>query len=25
VTSIEQRDGKWVVVTVRGLIREARR
>jgi hypothetical protein len=25
VTSIEKRDGKWVVVTVRGLIREARR
>jgi hypothetical protein len=25
VTSIEQRDGRWVVVTVRGLIREARR
>ena len=25
VTSIEQREGKWVVVTARGLIREARR
>jgi hypothetical protein len=25
VTSIEQHEGRWVVVTVRGLIREARR
>jgi hypothetical protein len=25
VTSIEQRDGRWIVVTARGVIREARR
>jgi hypothetical protein len=25
VTSIEQRDGKWVIITSRGLIREARK